>query len=659
MPHPGDVKIGRSGRSLPPRGTQWNRKRPRDSRNNPSRLPTFVPFYSRPRMRRSGRVRRPTGIQGMGYEIVYCASCQVQIRGADLEKRLAIRIDDHAYCSKCAPGILKSLSPEKADVVLGRVPSPPPIRKGSTSRIAKVQSKSSGRLAAQQTPSPPPAPPPPAPKKNGLLIASAAGAAVLVGAVIVVMATSGTPAPGPAEKHRETAVAAEPKQPAKPAENLAGQKALVDLEQLASSSSPDPLEILIRCDEIKSLVRGTPQEGRWREIQDRAIEAKKVRDADQAITLGLEQVRSLRKFDVRFEKQPEIERLLERMKGLGGPAPGGSGPGEGRLCPGSGRREGPLPGPGGLVPLLDRRAPRRGRFGAQQQRHLDGGRDLERKLSRRRRGRAIQRQRGDRRPGPRARGFYDRLLAPDDAASDRRQPVVPGSGPGRCRGPRRRRGLRDGAPARQGRVRRGQARHDVAVAVGRQRRPLAARGGDARQPVGGDEGLRRRGPGSHGPRAEGDAQRAEPDDDRRASDGIAPVRGRARRPATVFPRPPGVRDRGARPEAGRPLGKAPGSHFHFFSPAAARPARYTPLGFQERPGGWVLSERVPVARNPSRGAEIADAIPEAALGYQTRRSDRRGPGSPSPCRRPPRRLRPGRRPGTPAGRDRNRPGRPA
>jgi len=289
----------------------------------------------------------------MGYEISYCASCQNQVRGADLEKHLAIRVDDLAYCVKCAPGILKTLPAHRVDEVLGRVPSPPPIRKGSTSRIPKVQSNSSGRLQAQSGTSgrlkaqsgtsgrlkaqsgtsnrlkaqasaagTPPPPRPRPPDRKPLLIASAAGAAVLVIAVVALLLSSGS---SPQAPERPPERATEPPAPAKkalrPAENFEASKALADLDQFVASSA-QPLEILIRCDEIKGIVRGTPQEARWREIQARAQEAKKVKDAEQAITMGLEQVRSLRKFDLRYEKKAEIHNLLDRMKAMGGPRQG-------------------------------------------------------------------------------------------------------------------------------------------------------------------------------------------------------------------------------------------------------------------------------------------------------------------------------------------------
>lgn len=258
----------------------------------------------------------------MGYEIVYCANCSGQIRGADLEKHAAIRVDDHAYCAKCAPAVLKTLSPEKADEVLGRVPQP--VRKTGTTRIPKVQqTKTSGRLKAQPSsakategkPGAPPLPPPPPPNK-GLLIGSAAGAVILVGIVGIMMSNSGGSAPEPKERETQKSGSTPPR--LKPVESLEAAKALADLEIL-SNSGADPLEVLIRCDEIKAVVRGTAQEPKWKAIQEKATEARKVKDADQAITRGLEQVRSLRKYDVRFDRRKEVESLLERMKSMGGP----------------------------------------------------------------------------------------------------------------------------------------------------------------------------------------------------------------------------------------------------------------------------------------------------------------------------------------------------
>jgi hypothetical protein len=142
---------------------------------------------------------------------------------------------------------------------------------------------------------------------------------VLVGLGIVFL-SSGDPAPESQEKQAGPRLGQPQAQVAKPnpVENLASAQALVDLEQLAASPA-EPLEILIRCEEIKSIVRGTPQEAKWKVIQGQATVAKKVKDADQSVTLGLEQVRSLRKYDVRYARQAEIEQLLARVKAMGGP----------------------------------------------------------------------------------------------------------------------------------------------------------------------------------------------------------------------------------------------------------------------------------------------------------------------------------------------------
>src|SRR5688572_2147765 len=67
----------------------------------------------------------------MGYEILYCKACQSQVRGADLEKGLALKVDGNPYCPACA----RSLPREQPSA-----PPPPsgrriPPRRGSTDRI--------------------------------------------------------------------------------------------------------------------------------------------------------------------------------------------------------------------------------------------------------------------------------------------------------------------------------------------------------------------------------------------------------------------------------------------------------------------------------------------------------------------------------------------
>jgi hypothetical protein len=54
----------------------------------------------------------------LGQEIVYCAQCQVQLRGRDFDQGEAFRIDVRAVCKKCAPEVIKSLPPDKVQILL-------------------------------------------------------------------------------------------------------------------------------------------------------------------------------------------------------------------------------------------------------------------------------------------------------------------------------------------------------------------------------------------------------------------------------------------------------------------------------------------------------------------------------------------------------------
>jgi hypothetical protein len=53
----------------------------------------------------------------MGQEIVYCVSCQTQLRSADFEKGQALKFGTESVCKKCAPEAVKSLPPHKAQTL--------------------------------------------------------------------------------------------------------------------------------------------------------------------------------------------------------------------------------------------------------------------------------------------------------------------------------------------------------------------------------------------------------------------------------------------------------------------------------------------------------------------------------------------------------------
>jgi len=81
----------------------------------------------------------------VGYEILYCARCQAQLRGREFESGDAFRIEEQAVCKKCAPEVVKSLPPDKVQILLkqmvvaqGKTP-PKTARSLATPPLSDVQ----------------------------------------------------------------------------------------------------------------------------------------------------------------------------------------------------------------------------------------------------------------------------------------------------------------------------------------------------------------------------------------------------------------------------------------------------------------------------------------------------------------------------------------
>src|SRR5688572_5809162 len=66
----------------------------------------------------------------MGQAIVYCGSCQNQLRGADFEKGAAVQYKGQAYCKKCAreriPADVLETLVKPAEKTPERPSAPPP-----------------------------------------------------------------------------------------------------------------------------------------------------------------------------------------------------------------------------------------------------------------------------------------------------------------------------------------------------------------------------------------------------------------------------------------------------------------------------------------------------------------------------------------------------
>jgi hypothetical protein len=109
----------------------------------------------------------------MGQEILYCVVCQTQLRGADFDKRRAVRADGKGYCLACARKAIP------ADRLAGLLePAGPP----SSTRLKESPPKPPTRRAAEAA----------APSGNRALLVG--GAAVLVAIGLAIALLSSRPA---------------------------------------------------------------------------------------------------------------------------------------------------------------------------------------------------------------------------------------------------------------------------------------------------------------------------------------------------------------------------------------------------------------------------------------------------------------------------------
>jgi hypothetical protein len=247
----------------------------------------------------------------MGTEIVYCSSCQIRILGGDFQKGTALRIEGQAYCAKCAPEKIKSLPPEKTR----EIPPPTRPRKTSTARIPlpdRTPAYGTRPAAAE------------APRSNkGLLIGVAGGSGILL-LILLALALRKGPSrdvessptkapesikPSGGEPGRAGAATAPVEKP---------EEVIARLER-AASTEQDPTSILLRCEEARMSLRGTPIENRLREIEAAAAERKKAGEGARQVEAALEQVRRSRKDDPGFHRRQDLLALLRATLDMAGP----------------------------------------------------------------------------------------------------------------------------------------------------------------------------------------------------------------------------------------------------------------------------------------------------------------------------------------------------
>ena len=84
----------------------------------------------------------------MGHGILYCTSCQTQLRAPDFDSGAAYRLEGQPYCEKCARELIATLPEDRINEILRAFestqddpperPAPPPERGNRTTRIMKA-----------------------------------------------------------------------------------------------------------------------------------------------------------------------------------------------------------------------------------------------------------------------------------------------------------------------------------------------------------------------------------------------------------------------------------------------------------------------------------------------------------------------------------------
>ncbi len=264
----------------------------------------------------------------MGKPIVYCGGCGESLREADFEKGRAHLLEGQPYCTRCRPlpAGAAPATPVKPPTTKIPLPSPTP-RKTTTAHIPLARAPQTTRRARTDGTG----------RRAFIMATGAIGALFLVIAAAVTsggrdrktgrrtIGVEATPVPAaapaiprppeirpdpPPERLRPT--------PPAPAPALTPEETLRQLEALAASS-PDPDDLILRCESALSALRGKPEEARAREIENAAREKKKERDRQRQVDSALDQARQIRGSDPKFERKEEILNILRSTAEIAGP----------------------------------------------------------------------------------------------------------------------------------------------------------------------------------------------------------------------------------------------------------------------------------------------------------------------------------------------------
>lgn len=234
----------------------------------------------------------------MGHEIVYCGGCGKSLREEEFEKGRARFIDDIPFCVVCRPA---------KDVA---TPSSRALKPGSTPRVPLPRPATTRRVPATAERG----------SRAGLWAGGALGGAGLL--VLVVFLASGGPAPERPPAAASTGDPAPSPPPVPVVSPPAAAEASADVWARLSAfatGNPDPDALLVKCDEAARALRGTPYEKPLRELEARAVEARKARDAERKLEITLAGARKLMASERRLERREEILGMLRSALPVAGP----------------------------------------------------------------------------------------------------------------------------------------------------------------------------------------------------------------------------------------------------------------------------------------------------------------------------------------------------
>jgi hypothetical protein len=233
----------------------------------------------------------------MGKEIVYCGDCGKSLREDDFSRGKAHHIDHRPYCIECKTPVAAAPPQVQTSSKLAAM-------KTTTGRYAPpAQAPSTRRRMTEEDSS-----------KIPLLVgAGLVGAAIVILLIFALSGRSAAPELPPPPPPQAGPSRPAPKPPVAAPNPDKAASALKELEAVLATS-PSPVAILQKCDEIRPLVQGTPQEARLNGIEERARQDRRVQQLDAS----LEEVKKLRALDPGYERKEEIVRLLNATLSLSG-----------------------------------------------------------------------------------------------------------------------------------------------------------------------------------------------------------------------------------------------------------------------------------------------------------------------------------------------------